>query len=267
MTPNLWYVEQFPLDDLWIGSWVPAHTPGKREWFDALTKNMADHGLASPLLVGPDRRVRCGSNRLQAARILGWDAVPVLIYDTPAPEGAVEVQSLEAAQAYLRDGTISHNERDNAYCVTGAMPPESGVFPKPDRPAPDPFENVWYIPDCPLSAFWGDTTKHHADWYEELKKDIAERGLLSPLVVRNRRIRVGGCRLKVLYELGWTSAPVIWFGDPPRGVNAVRLSGKEEAESYLHRGEFYITDRPVPGSVEIRDVVPATEWKYEGTPV
>jgi ParB family transcriptional regulator, chromosome partitioning protein len=50
---------------------------------DALAASMRELGLLHPIVVTPDGLLLCGERRLCAARLLGWNKIPVTIRSAP----------------------------------------------------------------------------------------------------------------------------------------------------------------------------------------
>lgn len=103
-----------------------------------------------------------------------------------------------------------------------------------------------------------------APWFEELKADIEQRGLASPLLVSNgvaeplvkqiaMRVLTGNNRLKCLKLLGWERVPCIVVGTLPEGVEGRKLKDLEEAQGLL--GDGLIAYAPRQNSLRINSAI------------
>lgn len=112
----------------------------KAPWFDALTENIREHGLASPLLVinqiaehtsgAKPMRVKTGQNRLRCLRILGWKHAPcIVVGELPEGLGGIPLKTLAECQAMLGDGIIA-NEQGKTLRINSACSPEQCRYPK-----------------------------------------------------------------------------------------------------------------------------------------
>jgi hypothetical protein len=89
--------------------------------------------MASPLLVDNRRcelSIQVGNNRAMAAVVLGWEALPSLVYgEYPATaQDSRPIDTLEQAQAYLRDGFIYPCDV-RGYRMADVTPPETMIYP------------------------------------------------------------------------------------------------------------------------------------------
>jgi ParB family transcriptional regulator, chromosome partitioning protein len=50
---------------------------------ESLAASMATIGLLHPIVVTPEGVLVCGERRLRAAKLLGWETIPVTIRSTP----------------------------------------------------------------------------------------------------------------------------------------------------------------------------------------
>jgi len=79
----------------------------------SLAESIKKYGLMSPLIVSKNRELIAGHRRLEAAKLLGWKAIPVTIVDREDKIGKLELEieenvqrkdfsTDELAEAYLR---------------------------------------------------------------------------------------------------------------------------------------------------------------------
>jgi hypothetical protein len=95
-----------------------------------------------------------------------------------------------------------------------------------------------------------------APWYEALKEDIRQHGMMSALFVKNdvqefgirntpMRVSGGQNRLFVLRELRWKDAPCVICGTLPDELKdrAIELYTLEEIHKYIRDGQIGRTKR------------------------
>ena len=75
--------EHRPVDDLWFKGKAASD-------LDALANDITRRGLAHPVIVKPDGEVIAGRRRFAACRELGWDKVPVFIFNPEEMWAALE---------------------------------------------------------------------------------------------------------------------------------------------------------------------------------
>jgi len=75
-------------------------------------------------------------------------------------------------------------------------------------------------------------------------KDIAHRGLVNPLYIKNLEgqfaLYMGKHRVAACERLGWTHVPILVSGPLPEGIEGVLLTTVEEAQAYLGEGLAFV---------------------------
>ena len=117
---DIWYCADYPLDKINVSTKV--YRADFDLWRPALAQNIAEQGLANPLIVLNHRTgkyrdlwLKIGNNRYWALRKLGWTHAPVIITGDPEHSG-IKV-TLKEAQQYIKDGTLYYDD----HCPGGTL--------------------------------------------------------------------------------------------------------------------------------------------------
>ena len=107
---------------------------------------------------------------------------------------------------------------------------------------------IWYCPEYPTPLLrTGQFRPEFTVPFQKLKKDIAERGLINPLIILNHRptsdykrdwVMTGRNRLYAIRALGWRTVPAIVTGMPSKGIDGVRVD-PARLQDYFRDGEVY----------------------------
>lgn len=130
-----WFVRYAPVE--WL--YEKATFDKKRTkylWFDSLKNNIAEKGLANPILLftgtkkSPLLRLCPGGNRLIAVRELGWQYIPTLVVGETLPANleGIELKTMEEVRTYIPDGRFVC--LPNIVSIRGVKKPETREYPE-----------------------------------------------------------------------------------------------------------------------------------------
>ena len=131
--------------------------------------------------------------------------------------------------------------------------------------------DIYYCPEYPIEAINASDkiVKEGMDEYRPaLAKNIAEQGLVNPLIILNHRdperykerwLKTGNNRLWALKHLGWTHVPVIITGKCDYPCTKVTL---EEANEYCKDGDLVYLEEAHGGILQMQNVCKPEDYEY-----